>query len=217
MGFHRLSAACVLAACLSACSGIIDPAKNTVETFSGTLAVATSIVITPFYTLSKSGEVEVTMTSVTPTPANGTLQFQLGQVVSGSCQLLQGYLAVAIVNRKVQYGVLNKLRRLLPRVDIDYAANTQLGLFEADEDHYGEVWYELGGRKVMSRVTTAEGVLEAIYDLAGVATPVESDVPFHGHPLAVPPKGAATGFYRLLPARLPPGSTSMLLIGTSRP
>jgi hypothetical protein len=107
MGFRRLSAACVLAVCASACSGIIDPAKNTVENFSGTLPVASSIVLPP-YTLSKSGEVEVTMTSVAPAPANGTLQFQLGQIVSGSCTLLQGYLAQAVVNRKVQYGVLNK-------------------------------------------------------------------------------------------------------------
>ena len=53
----------------------------------------------------------------------------------------------------------------------------------------------------MSRVTTAEGVLETIYDLAGVPAPIElSDEVFRGHPLAVPPRGAATVFYGVWPA-----------------
>ena len=29
--------------------------------------------------------------------------------------------------------------------------------------HYGEIWYELGGRQAMSRATTAEAALETIY------------------------------------------------------
>ena len=67
--------------------------------------------------------------------------------------------------------------------------------------HYGEVWYDLGGRRTMSRSTTAEGVLETIYSLADV-TPVSDnggDV-FRGHPLAAPPRGAATIFYGIWPA-----------------
>jgi len=50
-------------------------------------------------------------------------------------------------------------------------------------------------------MTTAEGVLETIYSLAGVAPPVEhQDAGFRGHPLAVPPKGAAAVFYGIWPA-----------------
>jgi ABC-2 type transport system permease protein len=96
---------------------------------------------------------------------------------------------------------LSKLRRVMPKLQVQYVSATSIGLFEQTSQHYGEIWYELGGRKVMSRVTTAEGVLEAIYGLAGMAAPVENDaVEFRGHPLAVPPKGAATVFYRLWPA-----------------
>ena len=49
----------------------------------------------------------------------------------------------------------------------------------------------------MSRATTAEGVLEAIYELAGIdAAPARSaDDVFRGHPLAVPPRGRAAVFY----------------------
>jgi hypothetical protein len=96
---------------------------------------------------------------------------------------------------------LSKLRRVLPRVDVQYVSATSIGLFEQTRPHYGEIWYELGGRREMSRSTTAEGMLETIYDLAGMKPPVESDdAIFRGHPLAVPPKGAATVFYGIWPA-----------------
>jgi ABC-type transport system involved in multi-copper enzyme maturation permease subunit len=101
----------------------------------------------------------------------------------------------------LEHRALSKLRRVMPRLQVQYVSATSIGLMEQTSQHYGEVWYELGGRKVMSRVTTAEGVLEAIYDLAGIVAPSENDAAeFRGHPLAVPPKGAATVFYRLWPA-----------------
>jgi len=44
-------------------------------------------------------------------------------------------------------------------------------------------------------------VLEAIYEIAGVTPPAEDeDSIFRGHPLAVPPKGAAAVFYGIWPA-----------------
>jgi len=96
---------------------------------------------------------------------------------------------------------LSKLRRVMPRVKVQYVSSTSIGLFEQTSAGYGEIWYELGGRKTMSRVTTAEGVLEAIYSLAGISPPVENDEPaFRGHPLAVAPIGASTIFYGLWPA-----------------
>jgi hypothetical protein len=95
---------------------------------------------------------------------------------------------------------LSKLRRVLPKVQVRYVANTSTGLFEQTAQHYGEVWYELGGRRAMSRTTTAEGVLETIYSLAGFAPPEEDGAIFRGHPLAVPPKRAAAVFYGIWPA-----------------
>jgi ABC-2 type transport system permease protein len=95
---------------------------------------------------------------------------------------------------------LSKLRRVMPTLQVDYVSSTSIGLFEQTSSQYGEIWYDLGGRKAMSRTTTAEGVLETIYSLAGVTPPVESDSVFRGHPLAVPPKGAAAVFYGIWPA-----------------
>lgn len=96
---------------------------------------------------------------------------------------------------------LSKLRRLMPHLDVHYVAATSIGLFEQTSAGYGEIWYSLAGRKTMSRVTTAEGVLEAIYSLAGIQPPAgnENDA-FRGHPLAAPPTGAGTLFYIAWPA-----------------
>jgi hypothetical protein len=96
----------------------------------------------------------------------------------------------------LEHRALSKLRRILPDLRVDYIASTSTGLFEQTAPSYGEIWYELGGRRSMSRVTTAEGVLEAIYDLAGVMPPVEnSEDEFRGHPLAATPRWAGAVFY----------------------
>jgi hypothetical protein len=101
----------------------------------------------------------------------------------------------------LEHRALSKLRRVLPDLRVDYIASTSTGLFEQSKPNYGEIWYELGGRRTMSRVTTAEGVLEAIYDLAGVTPPVEnSEDEFRGHPLAATPRWAGAVFYVVWPA-----------------
>ena len=110
MGFRRFSTAVVFAATvglLTGCSGVIDPSKNTVVPFSGTLGVGGGVIFN--YSWDKNGEIEVTMTSVTPTPTNGPIAMYIGQMDgSGNCFQLAGYSSPAIVNRKVQFGVLNK-------------------------------------------------------------------------------------------------------------
>lgn len=100
----------------------------------------------------------------------------------------------------LERGVLVKLRRLLPRVDVDYAASSQTGLFESGEDHYGEIWYELGEQRVMNRSTTEAIVLEQLYELAGLGAPERAEEnDFPGYPLAASPKGAAWIFYLIWP------------------
>jgi hypothetical protein len=95
---------------------------------------------------------------------------------------------------------LSKLRRVLPQVQIRYVSATGIGLFEQTNAGYGEIWYSLDGRKLMSRATTTEAVLEAVYGVAGIQAPVESDDDvFRGHPLAVGPNGAAVVFYGVWP------------------
>jgi ABC-2 type transport system permease protein len=101
----------------------------------------------------------------------------------------------------LEHHALSKLRRIMPELKVQYLSASSIGLFEQNTAGYGEIWYDLGGHRTMSRMTTAEGVLEAIYSLAGVTPPVEKDEEiFRGHPLAAPPTGAGVVFYVLWPA-----------------
>ena len=95
--------------------------------------------------------------------------------------------------------ILGKLERILPSLDVRYAARSRSGLFEAPGDRYGEIWYEFGGRRLMSRSTTERIVLENIYQLAQLPPPTTSEAESPGHPLAARPTGAAWLFYALWP------------------
>jgi hypothetical protein len=94
---------------------------------------------------------------------------------------------------------LTILRRVLPRARVTYISKTTSGLFEQHDPSYGEIWYDLGGRRAMSRVTTQEGVLETIFDLAGVTPAEEAEPPYRGHPLVTRARGAALVFFALWP------------------
>lgn len=100
--------------------------------------------------------------------------------------------------RELERVALAKLRRALPSVKIVYTSRTSTGLYEQSDPGYGEIWYDLGGKRVMSRIITEEGVLETILGLAGGA-PDESEAPFTGHPLVSRPAGAALAFYGVWP------------------
>lgn len=100
----------------------------------------------------------------------------------------------------LEHRALSKLRRVMPNVQVQYVSATSIGMFEQTNPHYGEIWYYLGGRKTMSRIITAEGVLESIYSIAGVAPPTGKDEEiFRGHPLATAPTGAGAIFYGIWP------------------
>jgi hypothetical protein len=97
-----------------------------------------------------------------------------------------------------EQNVLRKLRRVLTRLEVEYAATSTTGLFETDR--YGEIWYELGGQKVVERSTIEEVVLDQIYKLANLTAPERStDEGFSGYPLAAEPKYAALIFYLCWP------------------
>ncbi|HEY6046959.1 MAG TPA: hypothetical protein VIU65_10175, partial [Pyrinomonadaceae bacterium] len=99
-----------------------------------------------------------------------------------------------------EQNVLRKLRRVLPQLEVDYAASGRTGLFEKPEDHYGEIWYEMSGQKIMERSTIEEVVLEQIYKLSGISAPQKlADDTFPGYPLAARARGAAWIFYAIWP------------------
>ena len=87
-------------------------------------------------------------------------------------------------------GVLRRLRRTLPALEVRHAATTSTGLFERAGDRYGEVWYELQGRRALQRSTAEPIVLETVYGLAGIARPAPDDAPgYPGYPLRASARG----------------------------
>jgi hypothetical protein len=94
----------------------------------------------------------------------------------------------------------SKLRRALPDVDISYRARTTTGLFEQSDAGYGEITYSIGPRSTRSRVFTDDGVLEAIWETAGLTAPEVEEDTYFGDPLVTRPTGAALVFFGLWPA-----------------
>lgn len=100
----------------------------------------------------------------------------------------------------LQREVLSKLQRTMPHVEVTFAAEGRSGLFERPGDHYGEVWYELKGKREMNRSGTPEIVLETIYRLADVPAPNENAEPaYTGYPLRARSQAAPWVFFLLWP------------------
>jgi hypothetical protein len=112
----------------------------------------------------------------------------------------------------LERGAFARLERVLPRLDVRFVSATASGLFEQSAEGYGEIRYELDGRRLTSRSSTPEGVLEAVYELARIAPPAVADEPFRGHPLARAPVGAAWIFFGVWPAAV----GSLALVTTRR-
>jgi ABC-2 type transport system permease protein len=99
----------------------------------------------------------------------------------------------------LEHQTLAKLRRTMRHVRIEYMAGSSTGLFEQADAHYGEIWYDLGGKRAVGRSATTDGVLDAIYELADMQPPQEGEAGHRGHPLAAEPAGAAILFYVIWP------------------
>jgi hypothetical protein len=106
MRFPHLLLALFVAALGTVSCSLNTPSNNTVEPMSGVIPVGG--VATNNYSFNKSGEIEVTVDTLTPSPS-ASLGMALGQVVSGTCQLLgAGYVASVAVNRTIEFGYWNK-------------------------------------------------------------------------------------------------------------
>jgi ABC-2 type transport system permease protein len=94
--------------------------------------------------------------------------------------------------------ILDKLQRVVPQLRVNSMARSATGMFEGNGNHYGEIWYESGSRKVMSRSTTEPIVLETIFGLVDVQPLVHSEEPVYpGHPLTNDAQWASWIFYGL--------------------
>ena len=90
----------------------------------------------------------------------------------------------------------------MPRLQVHYVSATSIGLFEQTSPHYGEIWYDLGGRRAdePDRRRPRACSRRSTRSPASRRRARTSDEVFRGHPLAVPPQRAAAVFYGIWPA-----------------
>ncbi len=92
--------------------------------------------------------------------------------------------------------ILDKLERTVPRLEVSYLGAGGTGLFASHDAHYGEIWYELSGKRVMLKSAIEPVVLETIYALAGItAVPVTAEDAYKGYPLNSESPFAAIVFF----------------------
>jgi ABC-2 type transport system permease protein len=103
--------------------------------------------------------------------------------------------------RRMQFerGPLAKLRRVVPDLRVTFVSRTSSGLYEQADPGYGEVQYAVAGHQAANRMVTDEGVIETIFDLAGIAPASDTDIPYLGRPFIGRASGAAFVFYGMWP------------------
>ena len=88
--YRHAAVALVIALSLAACGGVTDPSQNTQSPFSGTLNPGLGNSNFFPFSVSKSGELSITVTTMTPVvPTSTYFGVGFGNTVSGSCQPLQ--------------------------------------------------------------------------------------------------------------------------------
>jgi hypothetical protein len=88
--YRHLAVAFVIAVSLAACGGVTDPSQNTQESKSGTITPGNGSFVSIPFSVSKTGELTITVTTMTPTiPTSTYFEVGFGTNVSNSCQPIQ--------------------------------------------------------------------------------------------------------------------------------
>jgi len=105
--FSGALAALALAVSLAGCSSVNTPSSEITENYSGTLSPLGQV--STNFNASKNGELQMTLTSLTPRPVVGFIALAIGQPVTGGCSPLIGYVvSQAAIGQQYSFGQLNK-------------------------------------------------------------------------------------------------------------
>jgi len=97
--------------------------------------------------------------------------------------------------------ILDRLKRVVPSLDVSFVGSAGTGLFASPDQHYGEIWYQIAGKRVMLKSAIEPVVLQTIYGLAGIrATPASESESYRGYPLRTGAPMAWLVFFVLWPA-----------------
>ncbi len=98
------------------------------------------------------------------------------------------------------HGVLAKLRRAMPRLNVAFVATQSTGLFGAPEDeHYGLIEFDYQGHHDETYSTSEQEILPLIHGLAGNKPSPIAVADYAGDPLVADASGSWWWFYLALP------------------
>ena len=101
----------------------------------------------------------------------------------------------------LRHEILDRLERVVPHLSVSYEGSAGTGRLGNADPQYGEIWYEMSGKRTMLKSAIEPIVLQTIYDLAGVkATPVADAESYPGYPLDTSAPFAWFVFFAIWPA-----------------
>jgi hypothetical protein len=119
----HLLAALGVAVSLAGCGGLESPSTQTTEDFSGTLEPLGQA--SKNFSVSKTGEMQVTLLSLTPRPVVGFVAVAIGASAGETCQPLPGYVVQqAAVNTPYAFPQIYKGSYCLLIADANAALTT---------------------------------------------------------------------------------------------
>lgn len=121
----RLLGAAAMAASLAACSGVASPSSQTPDDFSGTLDPLGQA--SKNFSVSKTGEMQLTLQSLTPRPVVGFIAVAIGQPVGAVCQPFGGYyVSQAAVGQQYAFPQIQKGTYCMLIADANAILTTQV-------------------------------------------------------------------------------------------
>ena len=131
--FLYMLAGVALAASLTACGSVSTPSSETTEEFSDTLTPQGQIFRT--FSVSKTGEMQMTLTNLTPRPVVGFIALAVGVPAGSACSPMPGYIvSQAAVGQQYSFGQITKASYCLLVADAN-AALTQNAAFTVRFTH----------------------------------------------------------------------------------
>ncbi len=101
----------------------------------------------------------------------------------------------------LRHEILDRLERVVPHLSVSYEGSAGTGRLGNADPQYGEIWYEIAGKRIMLKSAIEPIVLQTIYDLAGVkATPVADAESYPGYPLRTTAPFVWAAFFVVWPA-----------------
>ena len=105
--------------------------------------------------------------------------------------------------KEMEANVLGKLRRTVPRLEVNYEDTTGHGLFSSvPDERYGLIIYEYEGKRAESRSNSPREILPLLHELSGTEVKPEKEPDYRGYPLVADAAGYGVWFYGILPALL---------------